>query len=177
MSLLWFTHETQAGNFWPVEIRAGWIRPECGAETSLMWWHSITVTIQSVTALSEAPSQTCFGSVTHTIHAFAAHSLARSSLRIKQWGLSSWWSPKTRPRAAWGGSAARQLWCTGTAAPPDIPEAALESYTQDLEGFAAGVVTHPNTTRTHVHVSMVLWEFCIPTPWLRHGLALCRSCR
>lgn len=59
----------------------------------------------------------------------------------------------------------------------NIPEAALEGCTQGLEGFAAGVGTHPNTTRTHVHVSMALWELCIPTPWLRHGLALCRSCR
>lgn len=50
-------------------------------------------------------------------------------------------------------------------------------YTPGLEGFAAGVGAHPNTTRTHVPVSMVLWELCIPTPWLRHGLALCRSCR
>lgn len=65
----------------------------------------------------------------------------------------------------------------GTAALPDSAEAALQSYTQGLEGFAAGVVTHPNTTRTHTHISMVLWEFCIPTPWLGHGLALGRSCR
>lgn len=175
MPLLWFTHKTQAGNFWPAKIRAGWIRLQCGVETSLMWWHSITVTIQSVTTLSEAPSRTRFGSVTHTIHAFAAHSLARSLSH--KWGLSSWWCPKARPRATWDGSAARQLWCTGTAALSDIPEAALESYTQGLEGFAAGAVTHPNTTRTHVHVSMVLWEFCILMPWLWHGLALCRSCR
>lgn len=61
--------------------------------------------------------------------------------------------------------------------PPQTAQGLPCSYTQGLEGFAAGVVTHPNTTHTHAHVSMVLWEFCIPTPWLGHGLALGWSCR
>lgn len=95
-------------NFQPAEIRAGWIRPQHGAETSLMWWHSITMTIQSVTGLSEAPSQTRFGSVTHSTRAFAAPSLARSSSHTEQWGLSSWRSPRARPGAAWDCSPPRQ---------------------------------------------------------------------
>lgn len=50
----------------------------------------------------------------------------------------------------------------------NIPEAALESYTQGLEGFAAAVVTHPNTTRTHVHVFMVLCSSA--SPCLGYGM-------
>lgn len=56
----------------------------------------------------------------------------------------------------------------------NIPEAALESYTQGLAGFAAAVVTHPSTTGTHVHVFMVLWSSASPRlgygmDWLSAG--------